>query len=114
MQVKNCRFGLGLFSDRPYPEGYVIGIIEGPVTTSPSDYAIEPKPGLYIETESPWRYINHSCQSNIQLLGERVLVATRNIEANEELFLDYSSVIYDDWSMDCECNQPNCRLKIGR
>jgi len=111
MHIQECAFGLGLFSDNTYQEGYVIGIVEGPIVTreEATDYAIEPKPGLYIETQGPLRYINHSCSSNCELLGERVVVSKRAIQPGEQLFLDYSTFIYDDWAMECKCGEPSCR-----
>ncbi len=106
--------GTGLFADRNYQEGYVIGIINGPVVSreQATDSAIEPQPGLYIETEDPWKYINHSCRPNLRLLGIRVIYANRDIVEGEELYLDYSDFIYDDWKMNCECHSPNCRRLV--
>ena len=91
----------------------MLGIVDGPITEAPSDYAIEPKPGLYIETEGPFRYVNHSCLPSVELIGERVVVALRPIRTGEELFFDYSTFIYDNWSMPCECGNINCRKIIN-
>ncbi len=112
--IKQCMFGLGLFADRDYQEGYVIGIVNGPVVTreQATDRAVEPKPGVYIETDEPWVFINHSCRSNVRLLGERVIVAERAIVTGEELFFDYRNFIHDNWSMNCECGNSNCRRLI--
>lgn len=101
--------GLGLFTTVTIQEGYVLGIIQGPITITPTDNAIEPKPGLYIEVEEPWVYINHHCNPNVELLGERVLVTTRQIFEGEELYLNYSNFIYDKWQMICACGHNKCR-----
>lgn len=101
--------GVGLYAGRQFIEGFVIGIIQGPVTELPTAYAIEPKPGMFIETDHPWRLINHHCNPNVELIGERVLVAARYISEGEELYLDYSTFIHDNWSMCCACGHSKCR-----
>lgn len=106
--------GVGLYASSDFVRGFVIGIIQGPLTSFPTDYAIEPKSGLYIETDNPWRLINHSCNPNLELIGERVLVTTRHVHEGEELYLDYSTFIYDDWTMNCACNSAKCRGTIKK
>lgn len=101
--------GTGLYASVNFVEGFVIGIIQGPFTSIPTDNAIEPQPGLYIETDKPWVYINHSCNPNVELLGHRVLVAARYITEGEELYLDYQTLVHDNWSMTCNCGHNRCR-----
>ena len=101
--------GIGLFANRNFKEGYVIGIIDGPFTDGPTEYAIEPRPGLYIETSPPFKFANHSCAANIEILGLRVVVSCCPIKSGDELFFDYGTFIFDNWSMQCRCGQPACR-----
>ena len=60
-------------------------------------------------------YMNHCCDANLWLLDEVTLIAKRDVESNEELFLDYSIEIADDeyrMKNDCECGKENCRKII--
>lgn len=63
-------------------------------------------------------YVNHSCDPNcgIVIVPERVLlVAIRDVAAEEELTFDYSTtMIGGHWSMDgCRCGTSLCRGHIG-
>ena len=115
LQAPSSVNGVGIFATRDLIEGYVVGIIEGPVVSyeDATDFAIEPTAGLYIETEPPYRYINHSCYPNLELLGLRALVTRRAIRAGAELFLDYSTFIHDHWTMNCLCGTSACRGVIS-
>ncbi len=53
---------------------------------------------------------NHSCDSNLWMLGERTVCARRDIAAGEELTLDYALItIAPEWRMDCHCGSTLCR-----
>ena len=63
--------------------------------------------------ETPFRYLNHSCDPNSAITGTKSLMPLRDIQANEELTIDYSMTDPDPlWEMRCECKAPNCRKKI--
>lgn len=54
--------------------------------------------------------VNHSCNPNAGMQGERSLVAMRNIFPGEEICFDYAmsdSNPYDEF--ECVCGAPNCR-----
>jgi uncharacterized protein len=56
---------------------------------------------------------NHSCDPNVGIVGQIVLVALRNIEIGEELCFDYAMTDgcpYDEF--DCYCGSQNCRGRI--
>lgn len=64
------------------------------------------------------RWINHSCEPNLEAEQEGMRVflrALRDIEAGEELFYDYSLVVEGRLTQKlrqehaCLCNSPNCR-----
>ncbi len=53
---------------------------------------------------------NHCCDPNVGLNGQIGLIAMRDIEAGEEICLDYAMCDgsnYDEF--DCSCGSPNCR-----
>ena len=62
---------------------------------------------------NPWRYINHSCNSNAGLKGKVTVVAMKDIKKDEQITIDYS-ITEDDpyWNMKCNCEQKNCRKTI--
>jgi len=54
-------------------------------------------------------YLNHSCQANVGMQGNVVIVAMRDIVAGEELCLDYSMIFNNDMQFECRCGLKNCR-----
>jgi uncharacterized protein len=57
-------------------------------------------------------YINHSCNPNMGLSGNIIVVALRDIEAGEELCLDYAMLFSGGPSFECRCGEDNCRKTI--
>jgi uncharacterized protein len=61
-------------------------------------------------------YINHSCVPNafMQILYDHILFfALRDIEAGEEITIDYKTTLHDD-DKRCICGAGNCRGKINK
>lgn len=56
---------------------------------------------------------NHSCDPNIGIKGQIVLVARRKIQKGEELCFDYDTTetSSEGWFI-CKCNTKSCRKKI--
>lgn len=77
----------------------------------------------YIALEEPYVFINHSCEPNAGMQGERTLVALRLIKMDEEITYDYSTTEWtvqdyppyytDGWPMICRCGSSICRNKIA-
>jgi uncharacterized protein len=65
------------------------------------------------EYEPVMLFLNHSCEPNVGFAGNIVLVAMRDIAADEELTTDYA--LFDDCDdvMQCECGTPSCRGTIS-
>lgn len=60
-------------------------------------------------------YINHSCNPNLWLIDEITLVAKHDIQANEELTIDYAIELLDEayvMKHPCNCGGANCRKTI--
>lgn len=124
--------GKGIFALRDFKEGELILEITGEVieTENPQDYPEEitehwgplGKEGnkyRFIKPESPWKYMNHSCDSNAGIINDRNLVAARDIKKGEEITIDYSTVDIESLtqgkkqlSMECKCGSKNCRKII--
>jgi hypothetical protein len=57
-------------------------------------------------------YINHSCSPNCGIRGEITFVAMRDINANEELTIDYAFLDNEDYSFPCTCGERCCRSVV--
>jgi len=114
----------GLFVKKSYMKGDFIDYIKGP-----TEYIREfPQSKLeqiinwigatrhtWINTdESPFRFINHSCDPNVAVTTKRKVIAIKNIPADSEITMDYAFTEGDpDWEIvPCECKSRNCRGKI--
>jgi SET domain-containing protein len=64
------------------------------------------------EREGSMIFSNHSCEPNIGVQGQIVVVALREIEAGEELTHDWATTDDDDYEMECKCGSANCRKVI--
>jgi SET domain-containing protein len=57
--------------------------------------------------------LNHSCAPNLGWADDHTLVAVRDIAADEELTIDYATVVDDpDFAMMCHCETYRCRQMI--
>jgi len=124
--------GKGIFALKDFKEGEFILEITGEVieTEHPEEYPEEitehwaplGKEGnkyRFIKPESPWMYMNHSCDSNAGIINDRKLVAARDIKKGEEITIDYSAMDIESvtfgkkqLSMECKCCSKNCRKII--
>lgn len=117
--------GVGTFAQENISKGSVIIIGGGQLTSEPSklpkdkDYAgvFDEKylmTPLDYDNPSPNWLMNHSCNSNVKIIGGLIVVARRDINGGEELTADYSVVAAGDFKlkMKCKCNSYNCRKMI--
>jgi SET domain-containing protein len=116
--------GSGLFVNKPYKKGEFIEYIRGPVKLVHHFDSQLAKNSMnwigiskfrWIDTQhSMFRYINHSCDPNVAIRGERTVYALKDIPANTEIAMDYSLTEADpDWHIKCNCKSQNCRKNIG-
>lgn len=57
--------------------------------------------------------INHSCNPNCWVSGERSIVTMRSVRRGEELTFDYSTNVgWDGYLMVCKCGEKNCRRVV--
>lgn len=58
-------------------------------------------------------YINHSCDPNCVVSGEREVVTARSVSRGEELTFDYSTNVgWDGFEMSCSCGSGICRKVV--
>ncbi len=134
VKVKKTQVGRGLFALQDFAEETVIGEIFGQVMglDYESNYSMDLGGKALLEPAAPFRFLNHCCQPNSQLLlwkrrkvGDRKLyriwlMAIRDITAGEELTIDYAWP--EDAAMRCLCGAAKCRgwivdpkeLKVAR
>ena len=116
--------GTGLFAAHPIETGEIVAVKGGHVLTRAQWTALEPTLGaadiqiaedLFIAPERPdhrhgsMLYTNHSCDPNLAIQGQIVLVAMRDIAAGEELTIDWATTDDGDYELACRCGSPRCR-----
>lgn len=119
--------GRGLFARAAIPRGEIVAVKGGHVLTRPQWRALEPSLGpadiqisedLFIapvshdERHGSMLYVNHSCEPNVAIQGQIVLVAMRDIRPGEELTIDWATTDDLDEEMSCRCGSPSCRGTI--
>ena len=121
VRIAETSTGLGVFAVRPYPATSVIGQITGAIYKNvqfATDYTFDLDDGLQLEPAEPFCYVNHSCDANCEfdwfdenehnLLSRRLfLIAWRDIEAGEQLTIDYNWPA--SYAIRCDCRSPLCR-----
>lgn len=121
LEVRNSKFGKGLFAVQDVPANTIICTATGPLLTFHQTIALHEKEShclqidcdQYILCDAPFLYSNHSCQPNCALNASLQLFALRDIKRNEELFWDYStSMLERHWTMPCSCGSLLCRKVI--
>ena len=116
--------GQGLFAKRSIAKGAIVAVKGGHVLTAPQWAALEPALGpadiqiaedLFIapvtaaERDGSMLYTNHSCDPNLAIQGQIVLIAMRDIALDEELTIDWATTDDGDYQMACRCGSPRCR-----
>ncbi|MGB3210083.1 MAG: SET domain-containing protein-lysine N-methyltransferase [Desulforhopalus sp.] len=119
--------GKGLFAKAPIARGEIVAVKGGYILTQQQWSEIVPDLGsaeiqitddLFIapvrkeHREGGMLYTNHSCDPNITIQDQIVLVAMRNIAVNEELTHDWATMDNLEYEMQCNCGSANCRGTI--
>lgn len=126
LYIKTSRInGKGLHSNKKISKGEKVGLIHGKIEIikewTPKLSSISPNwigIGRYswINTiNSPFRYINHSCDPNTIITGKRTVIAIKPINKDDEVTMDYSLTESDSgWFIEkCGCGRKTCRKFIG-
>lgn len=69
-------------------------------------------PKSHGEFDASMIFINYSCNPNIGMRGSDTVVALRDINAGEELVIDYAMIANDDSTLICKCGSKECRRII--
>ncbi len=124
--VKRTSTGLGLFAVEPIAAGKRMIEYTGPLISTAE---VERRRGKYFfGINTKWsidgsprgntaRYINHSCVPNADsyVSGKRVWVWSRkNIEAGEEITMDYGRAYFDDHILPVGCKCERCMAEARK
>jgi SET domain-containing protein len=123
VEVRTTRIGRGVFARQPFDSEIMISEIKGRVIHDPdyaSDTCMDLGDGMILEAFAPFRFLNHSCEPNCELVvmdeldeDDRfqrrymALETLRAIEPGEELTIDYAWCA--DAAIKCRCRTASCR-----
>ncbi len=114
---------VGIFSSQPLRSGDTIFQVIGQYIRNgysaefaqmgPNWIGISKELWLDPDTANPMNFMNHSCEPNSIVTEGLKVIALRDIQAGEEIVMDYSTTEIDPfWQMPCHCNKPSCRKVI--
>ena len=117
--------GLGLFATEPIAAGAIVSGFGGHVVAHEQFvqlpehqqvHSLQISASLFMvcpENGEPADFFNHSCEPNVGLLGNVLLVTMRPINPGEELSFDYAMCDADSYDeFECECGSAQCRGKV--
>ncbi|MBR0239205.1 MAG: SET domain-containing protein-lysine N-methyltransferase [Thermoguttaceae bacterium] len=120
--IGDTPYGKGVFASQKIKSGMPIGKIEGefhPDKKYDSEYCMSFNDGA-LEPEEPYRFVNHSCDPNCELVElvvadqnsgkvfhELWIYALKDIKEGQQLTLDYAWPYTD--AIECQCGSPKCR-----
>ncbi len=114
--------GLGVFTRRSYKKNEMILIFGGDEipSTNISNFThfMQISPQAYLGPSGQLDdYINHDCDPNSAVYFQEdilVLKAIRDVKIEEQLSIDYSTIIFNEpTAFECACHSKNCRKVIG-
>lgn len=124
-EIKKSKYGNGLFATQDIKKDELVFVVNdgtGKLYEFNSVYELpESEINHAIQIgDNKWighplgRNINHSCDPNCGARGDIDIVAMIDINKDEELFIDYSTIEDSDWEMkeECQCGNPQCRKNI--
>ena len=119
ISVRSCAFGRGVFARRRFRRHQVIGQVKGSLLhegKASGEHLVDADSGLCLDPDPPFRFLNHSCRPNAELIvygsyadppPEAFVVALRSIRDGEQILIDYA------WNADvaerCLCGEDACR-----
>jgi uncharacterized protein len=116
--------GRGLFAVEPVAKDEIVAIKGGHILDEETfqrskaivgNSDVKIADGFHLGALSPEEYdgvmmfLNHSCDPNVGVQGNIVFVAMRDVDAGEELCLDYALIDDYDDRMGCRCGAASCR-----
>jgi hypothetical protein len=128
-RLSRSRTGLGLFAIKPIRRDVYIATYRGRRLSDKEAERYEERGAKYLfvvnsrctidgsSRRNVARYINHSCRPNAKAVGRNggiVFVASRRIEPDEEITIDYGREYYLYFVENGGCRCEHCRAKAAR
>lgn len=122
IRIGDAKYGKGVYATKSFSDEEIVGQIQGHVIHDPdytSDYCIDLPGDCSLEPSAPYRFVNHSCSPNCQLVmydvedegqivGAEIWLETiQPIAESEQLTIDYAWPASGAILCGCECD--NCR-----
>lgn len=118
LSIRSTSCGKGVFSLKTFRRGARVGQMRGRIVKGDAydpDYAVGLDGGVTLEPSAPFRYLNHSCEPNCELVEEEGtggvpevwVFATRTIREGEQLLIDYAWPAEE--AIPCLCQAATCR-----
>lgn len=125
-EVRAATSGRGVFAGRAFTKGEVVAVWGGVVRTEAelmaaadsrvASHSICVAEGFYLAWDQPAidsaEMFNHSCDPNLGVQGQIVVVARRDLASNEELTFDYDTTETMPQPWQCSCGSLLCRGTI--
>jgi hypothetical protein len=119
LSLRNTPVGKGVFARRPFRKGQAVGLMRG--TIIPGDdydpsYCVDMGELGVLDPKTPFRYLNHSCDPNCELVEwdaeadevpEIWVHALRAVRPDDQLTIDYAWAA--DAAIRCKCGSDKCR-----
>ena len=124
---KSTIAGQGRFAIKPISKGEIIAIRSGHIINGEQlrknaeiikDAEHQIADDFYLaplskdEFDDVMCFINHSCNPNVGMMGNVIIVAMKDIVTGEELCLDYAMLFSNEKTFSCKCGAKNCRSLI--
>jgi uncharacterized protein len=130
----NPVIGYGVFATELISKGTIVGFVDSlDIKILPKTYErlndkfreiVEHFCPINVEgdgvlTWDNFKYINHSCDSNLLITAHQLSIAVRDIVKDEEITLDYMlldaylNIQKEGEGISCQCGSPNCRKIIN-
>lgn len=122
VEIRDTAVGSGVFALSLFGAREIVSEITGQVVFDvdyESDYCMDLGKGALLEPQTPYRFLNHSCEPNCELVlwkkrkhegrkhARLWLQTLRTIEPNEELTIDYAWP--PEAAIPCHCRSRLCR-----
>lgn len=109
--LKNSMVGYGVIAHKRIEEGELVAAICGDIVNEVTQHSLQIEPGVHFVDKYFSGYFLHSCDPNVSLDVENMMVhALKDIEPGEFLFMDYAQT--EDYlfkQFRCHCGADTCR-----
>lgn len=119
VEIREASVGRGVFARQVFSSGNMIATITGKLITEAahaSEYCMDFNETESLEPDAPFRFLNHSCEPNCELVvleadethdAEMALFTCRAVDSGDELTIDYGWPA--EYAIPCLCGELSCR-----